>query len=149
MILLRTITTFLALLAPAYGYDLNSSGGWSVDISAANLINYAGSNLEPELESASGVSNLSVTNGSGGWTVSMRKSGGHSNVRIFVKRTSGGIGNGNISGGTAYLELTGSNTVFFTGTQNKTGISLQYKLTGLSIDIPPAVYLSSITFTVQ
>ena len=146
---IRKITAFLALLAPARGYDLNSSGGWNVDISATNLINYAGSNLQPELESPAGVSNLSVSNGNGNWTVSMRKSGGHSNVRIFVKRTSSGSGNGNISGGTSYLELTGSDTDFFSGTQDKAGISLQYKLTGLSIDIPPAVYLSSITFTIR
>lgn len=141
----------LALPALVHGADITSIGDWSETITAANLVSGAGSNLQAQFESVAGVTSLTITNAPGAWTLRVRRggSGGHGDVTVFVKRTSSGSGSGSVSGGTAYVELTGTDTELFTGTDARSGISLQFKLTGLSRSVTPATYLSSIIFTVQ
>jgi hypothetical protein len=148
---LQKLFVLLALTGLAHGADLTSMGNWVENITAANLVSGAGSDLQPQFESLSGVMSLTISNASGAWMLRARLggSGGHSDVTIFAKRTSGGSGPGSISGGTAYMELTGSDAELFSGAEDRGNISLQFKLTGLSRNVPPATYLSSIIFTVQ
>jgi hypothetical protein len=135
----------------AHGADLTSMGDWTQSITAADLVSGAGTDLKPQFESAAGVTTLTVSNSPGPWTVSVKHSGngGHGDVTVYVKRVSGGSGTGTIEGGTAYQALTGADVDLFTGTEARNGISLQFKLTGLSRDVPPANYLSTIVFTVR
>jgi hypothetical protein len=148
---LPKLLALLALSDLVHGADLTSSGDWVENITAANLVSGAGSNLQPQFESVSGITSLTINNAPGAWTLRVRLagSGGHGNVTVYAKRTSGGSGVGTISGGTAYMALTGSDTEFFSGTDNRGNISLQFKLTGLSSSVSPATYFSSILFTVQ
>lgn len=148
---LQQLLALLALTSLAQSADLTSSGDWSESITAANLVSGAGSDLQPQFESVSGITTLTIGNAPGSWTLRVRiaGSGGHSNVTVHVKRTSGGSGSGSISGGTAYMALTGGNSTLFSGAENRSNISLQFKLTGLSRSVSPATYLSSIIFTVQ
>ncbi|MEI9894764.1 MAG: hypothetical protein WDN28_12975 [Chthoniobacter sp.] len=148
---LHKILPWLALAGLAQGADLTSSGDWIQTITAAHLSSGAGSDLQAQFESVSGVTTLTVANASGAWSLRARRSGGqgHPDVTVYVKRTSGGGGSGSISGGTAYMELTTSDAEIFSGSEARSGISLQFKLTGLSRKVSPATYLSSIIFTVQ
>ncbi len=148
--LLQLLSLF-ALTSLTHGADLTSSGDWFESISAANLLAGAGSNLQPNFESVSGVTMLTISDASGPWTLRARLAGGggHGDVTVSVKRTSGGSGSGSISGGTAYLALTGSDAELFSGSENRSSLSLQFKLTGLSPAVSPATYLSSIIFSVQ
>lgn len=146
---LHKLLLLLALPGLAQGADLTSIGDWVESITAANLVSGAGSDVQSQFESVSGVTSLTISNAPGAWTLRVRGSGGHGDVTVLVKRTSGGSGSGSISGGTAYQELTGSDAELFSGTDARSGIPLQFKLTGLSRNVAPATYLSSIIFTVQ
>lgn len=145
------ITTFaLCLAATAKAGDLVSSGDWSETITAANLASGAGSDLTPQIESVSGVTTLTITNAPGAWSIVARRSSTtwHADLAVSVKRVSDGSGTGTITGGSAYLELSGSDVEIFTGSDDRSDISLQLKLTGLSKDVAPDTYISSIVFTV-
>jgi hypothetical protein len=135
----------------AHGANLTSMGDWVETITATNLVAGAGSNLQPQFESISGVTILAISNAPGPWTLRARLSGtgGHGDVSVQVKRTSTGGGAGSIDGGTAYIELSGLDSEIFSGTESRESISLQFKLTGLSCRVSPDTYLSSIIFTVQ
>ncbi len=149
-----TCLKYLILLAST-GYleaaDLSSSGDWVQGISAADLVAGAGSNLQPIFESVPGATVLSIANAPGSWSLRVRQSGsgGSGNVTIYVRRVSAGSGSGSIAGGTAYQALSGSDAELFSGSLPRSGVTLQYKLTGLSAGVPPSTYLSSIIFTVQ
>lgn len=144
-----TLLLLFALCGTSQAADLTSSGDWVETITAANLVSGAGSDLQAQFESISGVSTLTISIAPGAWSLRVRVSGGHGDVTVHVKRTSAGSGSGSISGGTAYLALTGSDTELFSGSEDRSSVSLQFKLTGLSQNVSPATYLSSIIFTVQ
>ena len=148
---LLTILVLAGFVTLTHGADLTSMGDWAQSITAADLVSGAGTDLKPQFESASGVTTLTVSNAPGPWTVSVKHSGngGHGDVTVYVKRVSGCTGTGTIAGGTAYQALTGADVDLFSGTEARNGISLQFKLTGLSRDVPPANYLSTIVFTVR
>jgi len=146
---LRKLLALLALTGFAHGADLTSSGDWVETINAADLVSGAGSALlNPE--SVSGVTTLSVSNPLVTWRVRVHRTSGSwmSNVEIWVKRSSGGSGLGTISGGTSYMQLTGTDVDFFSGTLARSNISLQFKVTGLSLTVTPGTYQSPIVFTV-
>ena len=141
----------LALSGASQSADLTSGGDWVASVTAANLVSGAGSDLQAQFESVSGVTTLTITNVSGAWSLRARRSGSqwHGDVTAYVKRTSDGSGSGSISGGTAYVALASTDTEIFSGSGARGSISLQFKLTGLSKTVSPATYLSSIIFTVQ
>lgn len=148
---LLKLFALVALPRLVHGADLTSMGDWVESITAANLVSGAGSDLQSQFESVSGVTSLTISNAPGAWKLQARLggSGGHGDVTILVKRSSGGSGLGSISGGTAYMALSGSDAELFSGTEDRGNISLQFKLTGLSRSVSPATYLSSIIFTIQ
>lgn len=139
------------LSVTSHAADIISSGDWAETITAANLTSGAGSNLQVNFESATGITTLTILNTTGAWTVRARRSEGqgHGDVTVHIKRTSAGSGTGDVTGGTAFTELTTTDTEIFTGSEARNGISLQFKLTGLSSKVPPGTYFSNIIFTVQ
>lgn len=141
----------LTLSGTIQSADITSSGDWVASISAANLASGAGSDLQAQIESVAGVTNLTITNVTGAWSLRARRNGSQwaGAVSVYVKRTSDGSGSGAISGGGGYVELTGTDAEIFSGSGARSGISLQFKLTGLTRKVSPATYLSSIIFTVQ
>ena len=149
--LFRNALALLALAPASPAADLISSGDWTETINASKLVSGAGSNLQSQLQSLSGVTTLTISNVSGAWTLRARRSGGSwpSDVTLLVKRTSAGSGSGSVAGGDAFVELTGSDVEIFSGSDARSNVSLQFKLTGLSVGISPATYLSSVIFTVQ
>ena len=145
---LLALVLFARLAAAA---DLTSGGDWAETLNAGSLTAGAGSDLPSNLESISGVTVLSVSNISGPWRITVRRSSstwdGH--FTLYVRRTSAGIGSGSIAGGDSYVEVTTGDTEVFTGSDARSSIAVQYKLTGLAHNVPPATYLSSLVFTVQ
>lgn len=144
------VVPLLAFSSFAQGADLTSSGDWVESINATHLVAGAGSDLQAQFESVSGVTTLTITNAPGAWSLRVRRggSGGHGDVTVYVKRTSSGSGSGSIAGGTAYQALTGTDEELFSGSDARSSVSLQFKLTGLSRNVSPATYLSSLIFTV-
>ncbi|MEN3370008.1 MAG: hypothetical protein V7609_2151 [Verrucomicrobiota bacterium] len=147
----RPVLALLLLLDASQAADLSSIGSWSESLTAANLVSGAGSDLQNQIESVSGVTALTISNAPGPWSVRARLSSSqwNSNFTLFVRRSSAGSGSGTISGAEGYIEITGSDSEIFSGSENRGSISLQFKLTGLAGNISVATYLSSIIFTVQ
>ena len=67
---------------------------------------------------------------------------------LYVKRTGDGSGSGAVHGGSSYVVVETSDTDFFEGSGDRTDITVQYKVSGISINVPPGTYSTVITFTV-
>ena len=149
--LFRIILALLAFAPADQAADLVSSGDWTETITASNLVSGAGSNLQSQLQSMAGVTSLTISNAPGSWTLRVHRTGSPwaGEVALFVKRTSAGSGSGSIAGGESFVEVTASDVEIFNGSEARSNVALQFKLTGLSVGVSPANYLSSIVFTVQ
>jgi hypothetical protein len=144
----------LLFLTEAEGIDISATGGWSETVNETDLISGAGSNLVDTYESNTNASTITISNciddqdewklnvkrdDTGGWPISLI---------LYVKRTSDGNGQGSVSGGLSYIEITTTDNQFFSGAGDRAGINLQYKLSGMSVGVTPANYNTTITFTV-
>ena len=67
---------------------------------------------------------------------------------MYVQRTSDGSGSGSIAGGTSYQEVTDTDVKLFWGQNNRSGIDLQLQLTGVSIQVAPDTYTTTVYYTV-
>ena len=148
---MRPVLLLILFVRLTFGADITASGGWSETHTAADLVSGAGSDLPSSVTSTSGSTTLTILNVVGAWRVMVRRNSSpwNSHVSLYVRRTSAGTGSGSITGGDSYTEITGTDTEIFTGSDARSLVSLQYKLTGLNNNIPPATYLSTLTFTVQ
>jgi hypothetical protein len=148
---LRNLVLALTCAGAASAADLTSTGDWIESVNASNLVSGAGSGFPGAFQSVSGTTVLSVGNAPGNWRVKARRSPGNwnGNLTIWVKRTSDGSGSGTIAGGEAFVEVGATDVEIFSGTEARSNISLQFKLTGLTCDASPDTYTSSIIFTVQ
>jgi hypothetical protein len=151
----RRVLLRLVLVAAAAGslgaISITVSGSWSVVINASNLTGGPGTDLIPTLESPLNGTALSVSQASGlNWQVTVRKIDGTwpAALTLSAKRTSNGTGSGSISGGTTYQSLTSIDKTFFTGRGNRSTVYLRFQLSGLSVNIPPAAYTTTIVYTV-
>jgi hypothetical protein len=151
---MKALTSYLlivlVMMCTAYASDLTMMGGWTENVTAANLVSGAGSDLAP-LESVSGNVIVNVANTAGTWHLKARLGAGqwNNNFTIWVKRSSDGSGSGTIAGGAGYVQLTATDAEIFTGLNDRSNISLQFKLTGLTKTTLPNTYNSPIIFTVQ
>jgi hypothetical protein len=149
------VIVFLPLLAcislPAAGHaqDISASGGWSETIDAGDLISGAGSDLTDTYVSGASATTISLAY-AGSWRVDAKRTDSvwHADYSLFGQRTSGGSGSGSVAGGLSYQGIETSDGVFFSGTGDRTGIDVQYRLTGMSVNAQPATYSTTVTFTV-
>jgi hypothetical protein len=72
----------------------------------------------------------------------------HANFQLYVRRTSDGSGSGSISGGTSYQEITDTDQSFFNGTLDRSNITGQLELTGVTVQIPVDTYTTTVYYTV-
>ena len=133
--------------------DISAVGGWNEGIDESDLVSGAGSDLIDIYESATNATVLTISgcvDNNDNWRVDVKRTDGtwHGNFTFYVKRTSDGEGGGSISGGLSYIGVTTTDTQFFIGAGNRNSINLQYKLTGMSINVSPTNYNTAITFTV-
>ena len=140
--------------APARAIDISVTGSWnSVVINQANLSAGAGSDLFPYVESSSNQGLMSISNTGGlgdNWRVDVRRSDSvwDTAVAISVLRSGDGSGPGSLFGGTGYVTIGTTDSTFFSGAGDCADIPLQFKLNGLSIDVAPNTYSTTLTFTV-
>jgi len=139
---------------PVYaGISITLTGNWNKTIDASDLQSGAGSNLISSHESASNAAFIDIfdtTGTSDNWRVDVKKidTSWHSSLHLDVKRTSDGTGSGAISGGSVYQEVTGTDQSFFSGSGDRSSIDVQLKVRGMSVQVSPNTYSTTIYYTV-
>ena len=132
--------------------SITVTGAWFERIDKNDLISGAGSDLKSAYTSVSGQVSIDISGTAGptdAWRVDVRKldDNWNNNLHPYVRRTSDGSG-GSVSGGASYQSVTDINTSFFSGFGDVTGIKVQLRLTGVSIQIPPSSYSAVLYYTV-
>jgi len=69
-------------------------------------------------------------------------------VKLRVRRTGDGMGNGLVAGGRGYTDVGSSYRTLCTGTGDRTSIPLQFELIGVQWGIPVGTHATTITYTV-
>ncbi len=157
---MKTVTKFLVLFAllgliaasekGEAAEVITVTGSWSETIDASDLVAGAGSGLIGTYESNSDqiVLDIDVRKGNFRVDVSKINTYWHSDFQLYVRRTSDGTGDGEISGGTSYQEITDTYQSFFTFKKDRTGINLQLKLSGVSVQVAPDTYTTTAYYTI-
>ena len=85
------------------------------------------------------------------WQVVVSRTDAHwpTGARLWARRTSAGTGCDPVSGGEAFQEVFALDQVLFSGTDDCLGITVQLRLTGLSLDIAPDAYLTAVAYRVE
>ncbi len=121
-------------------------------IDAADLQAGAGSALYPTYESAADATlvSLSGTADPGdAWRVDVKRVDAtwSAALALVIRRTGSGTG-GSVSGGLVYLEILTADQTLFSGSGDVVGVPFQFKLSGMSIQVPAGTYSTAIWFTV-
>ncbi len=126
-------------------------GSIAMTVDESDLQGGAGSDLIDTYQSASDLIRIKISQTSGlRWIVYVRKLdiNWHNDLHVFLRRTTDGSGPGTIRDGTSYMELTDVDQQFFRGQRNRNNVRAQAQLTGVSVDIPPDTYSTTIYYTV-
>ncbi len=125
-------------------------GTWYETIDKTDLTSGAGSNLQSNVVSGSGQVIIDISGTDGPWRIDIKKidSTWSSRLHPHVRRASDGTG-GTVSGGTAFQEVSDIGTPFFSGSGSVNGIKVQLKISGVSIQVPPAAYATMFYYTVM
>jgi len=74
-------------------------------------------------------------------------------LKLYVRRSGDGTGLVTISGGSAFQQVTGASSLFFSGLLGlgfgRDNIPIQYKIEGLSVLLPAKTYTTTILFTIS
>jgi len=132
--------------------SITVTGSWVETIDKNDLISGAGSDLQGTYTSVSGQVSIDISgtsDSSDDWRIDVSKidSNWDNDLHPYVMRTSDGTG-GSVSGGNSYQEVTDINTSFFSGSGDVTGIMVQLRMTGASIQNNPASYSTVLYYTV-
>lgn len=133
--------------------DISATGGWIETIDASDLVSGAGSNLIDTYESPADATDIDISNTANkndNWRVDVRRVDGtwHGDFTLYARRTSDGNGQGSVSGGLSYTQITTTDIEFFSGAGNLSNIDVQYQLTGMSVSVSPIIYSTSVVLTV-
>jgi hypothetical protein len=135
-----------------WAISITVTGDWSEIIDSGDLQGGAGSNLKSSYESVDGAISIDIAETGGDWWVNVKKidTKWHSNLHLYVQRTTDGTGLGSIAGDLkVYQEVTNSDQGFFSGSLDRSGINIQLKLIGVSIQVPPDSYETTVWYTVS
>jgi hypothetical protein len=133
--------------------NITVAGSWTQSIDKNNLTGGTGTDLTSTFTSAQNANLITITgakNRNDNWQINIKRidTAWNSSLQIFAMRTSSGTGQGSVSGGQAYIQVTQNDTTFFTGAGSLSGISVQLMLTGASLQVPPNQYTTTIEYTV-
>ncbi len=150
------LAVFIILLCPsgALAIDVTVTGNWSDTVNAFDLQAGAGSDLVSTYTSDAAHVSLSVSTTTGdtdNWRIDVRRSDTvwlPGTLRLYVKRTGDGMGAGTVSGGQTFHEVTTIDQAFFQGAGDRSSIPIQLQLDGMSVQVAPATYSTSLIFTV-
>ena len=123
--------------------------GWSSLVIGASASSGRGSR-----ESDPSIASLGIVNAKGQddmWNVEVKLIEGATlpeGIQIWIRRTGNGMGAGWIRGGTSYQLVDPAGTLFFTGAGDRSHITVQFKVSGISPETPKGIYAPHIAFTV-
>lgn len=128
--------------------SITVTGSWSETIDELDLQAGAGSDLIGTYESASDAVSISISGAVSTWRLDVKKvdTNWHSDLILWVRRTTVGTG-GTVSGGTDYLQVSGTDQPFISGSGDVSGIAVQLKLSGMSIQVPQDTYTTTVYYT--
>ncbi|MGQ9729935.1 MAG: hypothetical protein ACUVX8_01555 [Candidatus Zipacnadales bacterium] len=83
-----------------------------------------------------------------GWRVEIRRADMDwpRGMRLWVRRTGDGMGSGRVWGPSRFTEITPTGVLLCIGQGDRIGIPLQFRITGLSFDIPVGTHTTSIAY---
>ncbi len=146
---IATILTLIALNNCVQAQQVRIKGTAEFKFSYANI--KAGDDFATEASNKGDEVDLSIRqmpkNKRWYLTVSKTDINWPSSVSIYVRRTSGGSGNGYVWGGSYYTCIRNMPQSFLIGSGSLNNINLQYKLKGLSLSIPSNTYYTDIVYT--
>jgi len=128
-------------------------GTWNLTINSSNLgpPAEAGQQLISTYTSTAITTTLGVT-GAGSsdpWNIYIRRSGGNWNSQftLEIDRTSDGSGNGTVSPDPGYIQVKETDSLFVLGTGNRKDMNCLYRLSNVTLIVPPGNYSTTIIFT--
>ncbi len=134
--------------------SIATTGSWSKSVDANDLVAGAGTDLVSTQTSSSNQGSIDVsgtTGDSDNWRIDVKRvdTTWDSDFTIYVRRTGDGTGSGSISGGTTFQEVTTTDATFFSGSGDRSGINVEFKIEGFSVGtIPVDTYDTAITYTI-
>ena len=144
-----------AALIPAEGVwaavSISVTGSWFETIDETDLVGGAGSDLRSTYESAADQVSINVVGADKkSWRIDVRKvdTDWHGDLSLYVRRTSDGSGQGQITGGTSYQQLSDTYQEFFSGDRNRKNVNVQLMLDGVSAQTPCGNYLTTVYYTI-
>ncbi len=148
-----TMIALLSLVNICMALDISVSNNWTTHVDKSDLQGGAGTDLYSIKASASAQANIDISNTTGrkdAWRVEVSRGDTYWPIGLLlaVRRTSKGNGEGKISGGKRYLDITTANQHFFSGKGDRSNITVQLKLEGISVQITPDIYITNIYYTV-
>ena len=151
----RKIVLILAAVAVLGGVGLavriRVTGGWTEIIDFNDLRGGPGSDLIASYESLVDAVDIDITGaGNALWEVDIRRmdTNWQPAFTLEARRSSS---HPDVYGGTAYQQVTMSDQLFFytnVRSNNTRNIKIQYRLSGVSVQIPPGNYTTMVYFTV-
>ena len=133
---------------------IRANGGWSdLVIDSGDLVSGAGSDLAGSYESDSDATLIDIhkEKKDDSWRLDVRRSDGawDSRLSLYIRRTGGGAGNGDVSGGLSYVQIGDIDRQIMSGNGLLNNIPLQYRLTGVSLQLSPGTYSTTVIFTLM
>lgn len=154
LLMLCALFLFFHSVSSVKAAILSSSGSWVENIGSSDLIFGAGSDLTDTYTSPIAATTLEVSGcaeQTEEWQILIKRvdqiwdSG---RFVLWVKRTSMGTGVGTVTGGDSFLEVKTSDAIFLTGQGDRSGITIQYQLSGVSVQTLPDNYNTVVEFTI-
>jgi hypothetical protein len=134
-----------------WAVKIRVTGGWTEIIDFNDLQGGPGSDLISSYESLVDAVDIDIT-GAGNrlWQVDIRRVDTNwlPDFTLEARRTSS---DQDVYGGTAYQQVTMSDQLFFytdVSPNNARNIKVQYRLSGVSVQIPPGTYATTVYYTV-
>ena len=130
---------------------ISVSGTWLESIDSSDLIIGSEVLIPSTTTSADNAVTLDVsTDTNAAWTVyvSAVDANWDPRLHLYLRRTGAGTGKGSVSGGETFLEISPLNQVFFSGRKAAFSIPVQFQINGISFQIPPSVFIKTITYTI-
>lgn len=130
-----------------------AGGGWAPEITSGHLQTGPGSDLLSTYTSAVDAVELNVSGATGiddYWRIDVHRTDTlwHPNLTLSLRRTGDGLGGGGIADGLAFQPLDVMETTLCSGNGDRTAVPMQLRLGGVSLQVPPATYITTITYTV-
>ncbi|MHC9544075.1 MAG: hypothetical protein AB9903_31565 [Vulcanimicrobiota bacterium] len=154
VIFFSLIFILIILVSPIWAVGMNVNlGTWNLSVDSSNLgpPAEAGQQLDSTYTSTDITTSFEIT-GAGStfpWKIYIRRSGGNwsSQFSLEIDRTSNGKGDGTISADPGYIQVKETDSLFFSGTGDRKNMNCLYRLSNVTLLIPPGNYSTTIIFT--